>query len=74
VRPGGSVAIVETVLPEEPVPGHPGWLMDLNMLAVRGGRERTERAYATLLDRAGWRFERAVETRAPSNVVLASPA
>jgi O-methyltransferase domain/Dimerisation domain len=71
VRPGGWVAIVETVLPESPVE-HPGWLMDLNMLAITGGRERTARAFASLLEGAGWRLERVIPTCSPLSVILAS--
>jgi hypothetical protein len=73
VRPAGWVAIVETVLPESPVK-HPGWLMDLNMMAITGGQERTASAYATLLERARWRLERVVPTRSPLSVLLASAA
>ncbi|MQA72742.1 MAG: methyltransferase [Solirubrobacterales bacterium] len=77
--PGGSVAIIETVLPESPAERlgsaeHPGWLMDLNMLAMTGGRERTAPAFASLLEGAGWRLERIVPTRSPISVVLASGA
>jgi hypothetical protein len=37
---GQMSGIVEIVLPESPVEP-PGWLMDLNMLVITGGRERT---------------------------------
>jgi hypothetical protein len=59
------VAIVKIVLPESPVE-HPGCVADLNMLAITVGRERTARAFASLLQRAGWRPERVVPTRASS--------
>jgi hypothetical protein len=54
----GSLLIVEFVLP--PLVSHPdpqleGHLMsDLNMLAVTGGRERSEREWRTLLEAAGF--------------------
>ena len=52
VGPGGRLAIIEMVLPDLPTE-HPGWLMDLNMLALTGGRERTRRAFETLVERGG---------------------
>jgi len=56
--PNGSLLIVEFILP--PLVSHPdpqleGHLMsDLNMLAVTGGRERSEREWRALLDAAGF--------------------
>jgi hypothetical protein len=69
--PGTWLAVVDAVLPELPSE-HPGWLMDLNMLALTGGRERTAQAFADLLEPAGWRFERVTATDSPLSVVLAS--
>lgn len=50
--PGGVVLVVEGLLGRT---GHERFaaLSDLNMRVLPGGRERTERAYAGLLDRAG---------------------
>jgi hypothetical protein len=61
------------VLPESPV-ADPGWLRDLNMMAVTVGFERSEQAFARLLDRAGFRLDRVVATQSPLSVVLGSPA
>jgi hypothetical protein len=69
----GRVAIIETVLPDEPA-AHPGWLMDLNMLVMTGGRERTAGEFAAILARAGWHLDDVVETASPLSVMLASPA
>jgi O-methyltransferase domain/Dimerisation domain len=71
VRSGGSVAIVETMLPDSPV-DHPAWLLDLNMLVMTGGRERTKAEFGELLDRTGWRFDRVVPTESPQSVLIAS--
>jgi len=73
VGPDGCVAIIETVLPESPVE-HPGWLMDLNMMAITGGQDLTAATYAELLERAGWTIVRVVPTRSPLSVILASAA
>ncbi|MDD7935619.1 methyltransferase [Actinomycetospora straminea] len=70
--PAGRLLVLEVVLPEGDEP-HVGKLLDIMMLALVGGRERTEREYATLLDRAGLRLERTIATAAPVSVVVASP-
>jgi O-methyltransferase/methyltransferase family protein len=72
VRAEGTLAIIETVLPDEPVE-HPGWLMDLNMLVMTGGRERTAGTFAAMLQRTGWSIDDIVPTASPLSVLLASP-
>lgn len=52
---GARVVLFEQLVsdpPEDPFDG----LMDLHMLLVMGGRERSEREYAALLERAGLRY------------------
>jgi hypothetical protein len=61
-RPGAKIVVIEMVLPERVSPS-PVHLMDLNMLVMLGGRERAEPEFASLFDRAGLRFERAIPTR-----------
>lgn len=70
IRPGGHVAIVDAVLPEEAEP-HPGFLMDLNMMVMTGGRERKASEFGALLDRTGFRLERVIPTPMPIGVVQA---
>jgi hypothetical protein len=48
------------------------WLMDLNMLVMTGGRERTAGQFAALLKRTRWELERVVPTASPLSVVIAS--
>jgi len=48
--------------------------MDVVMLAVTGGLERTEPQYASLLDAAGLRLERIVPTRGSISILEASAA
>lgn len=57
--------IVETVMPERMTPGHAGADLDLQMLALTGGRERTEAEYRALLSDSGFRLSR-VLAAAPS--------
>jgi hypothetical protein len=70
VRPGGHVAIIENVLPEEVGPS-PGYLMDLNMMVMTGGKERSASDFEALLDRTGFRLESVAPTPVPMSVVQA---
>jgi hypothetical protein len=45
--------------------------MDLNMMVVLGGRERTEEEYRHLLQATGFRLERVIPTRSPFSVIEA---
>ena len=70
MKPGARLLIVEMVLPPGDTP-HPGKLLDMVMLVLVGGQERTEADYANLLDKAGFRLNRVVETHSPVSVVEA---
>lgn len=69
----GRLLVVETVLPPGDTP-HPGKLLDMAMLVLPGGQERTETEYAALLGRAGFRLNRVVPTASAVSVVEASLA
>jgi len=68
--PGGTVLIVEPVVPEQPV-GSPDVLMmvmsDLNMLVCTGGRERTEAEFRSLLTAAGLALRSITPVPGPTN-------
>jgi hypothetical protein len=73
MKPSARLLIIEMVLP----PGdamHPGKLLDILMLAIPGGTERTEAEYGALLAKAGFRLSRVVPTASPVSVVEAVPA
>ena len=55
IKPDGRLLIVEMVLPAGDTP-HPGKMLDMVMLVVPGGQERTEAEYAALLGKAGFRL------------------
>jgi hypothetical protein len=57
--------IIETVMPERMTQGSAGACLDMHMLALTGGWERTESEYRALLARAGLQLSRVVPT-APS--------
>ena len=70
MRGNGKVLLLETVLPEPNVP-HMGRWIDIEMLAMPGGKERTEAEYRELLGKAGLRLERVVPNNSPLWIVEA---
>ncbi|HWU25583.1 MAG TPA: methyltransferase [Rhizomicrobium sp.] len=50
---GARLVVFELALPEGPEP-HPAKLLDIIMLSITGGRERTAKEYAKLFASAGW--------------------
>ena len=73
MKPDGRLLIVEMVLPAGDTP-HPGKILDIVMLVMPGGQERTEAEYAALLAKAGFRLKRVVPTASAASVVEAVPA
>jgi hypothetical protein len=73
MKPDGRLLIIEMVLPSGDTP-HPGKMLDIIMLAVTGGQERTEPEYRALLDKAGFRLERIVPTESAVSIVEAFAA
>lgn len=68
----GRVLLAEGVIPKGNVPDPAKWL-DLEMLAVPGGRERTETEYAALFRASGFRLVQVHPTQAPESWVEAKP-
>jgi len=71
MKPDGTVAIIEMVLPDDPAIRHPGRFMDLNMLVMTGGRERSANDYAALLEAAGLTLRSVTPTPSPMSVITA---
>jgi hypothetical protein len=70
MAPRGRVLVVEHVIP----PGNAadwGKLLDINMLVLTGGQERTRAQFRDLLARAGLRLKRVVPTASPLSVIEA---
>ena len=72
MKSGGRLLIVEMVLPAGDTP-HPGKMLDLVMLVMPGGQERTEQEYRALLSQAGFRLERVWPTASAVSLVEAVP-
>jgi hypothetical protein len=67
---GGKVLLVEAVIGPGTTTAFSKF-MDLNMLVMTGGRERTEAEYRALLDAAGLRLTRIVPTRTEMSIIEA---
>ena len=69
--------VIEAVMPEHPEPGpigaHPAVWMDVFMLALTGGRERTRAEYATLLRQAAFDLDRVIPTETGVSILEATP-
>jgi hypothetical protein len=52
---------------------HPSKFLDIEMLMLPGGRERTEEEYKALLLKAGFTLSRVVTTKGPNTVIEAIP-
>ena len=70
IKPGAKLLIIEMVLPEGNE-FHPGKMLDMIMLTIPGGQERTAAEYAELLAKAGFRMERVVPTKSAVSIVEA---
>ncbi|MDX6457330.1 MAG: hypothetical protein QOJ51_223 [Acidobacteriaceae bacterium] len=70
MKPGARLLLLEELIPETPefVPGK--WI-DLLMLAITGGRERTEKEYRELLSAAHFELEEVVPTAGPLSILIA---
>jgi hypothetical protein len=66
----GRLIIVDTVVPETSEP-HFSKILDLEMLLMPGGRERTEREWRELFAKAGFEIARIVPMPAAESVIEA---
>jgi len=66
----GKVILLETVITPGNEP-HLGKWIDIEMLVIPSGRERTEAEYAALFTRAGLRLSRVLPTKSPLSVIEA---
>jgi hypothetical protein len=62
------VLIIETVVPDAPGP-HLSKELDIAMMAIPGGMERTQEEYASLATKCALRLECMVETQSPYSVL-----
>lgn len=70
-KPGATVLLVESVVEEDDAVPSMSKVMDLNMLAMTGGKERTEKEYAALFEKTGFKLNRVIPTPSPMQIVEA---
>ena len=68
MAPNGRLLVIEVVIPPGNEPSF-GKLLDLEMLSVAGGRERTEGEYRELFAAAGFRLAGVYPTASPVSIV-----
>ena len=64
ISPNGKLILAEAVLDDSADP-HPGKLLDIEMMAFVGGKERTRSEFQQLLHSAGFVLERIIPTASP---------
>jgi O-methyltransferase/methyltransferase family protein len=70
MKGNGKLLLIETVVPEG---NHPDLskFLDLNMMVMTGGRERTEAEFNSLLAASGFKLRRVIRTASPVCVIEA---
>jgi hypothetical protein len=71
--PGARVLVIEQIIPDSAGP-HWSKMLDIHMLALLGGRQRTRQEYETLFANAGLSFVREVDTGADISILEAVAA
>lgn len=70
-RTGARLLLCEFVIPDHDRDFHGKWV-DIEMLVVAGARERTADEYRRLVDQAGFRLNRVVDTVSPLSIIEAT--
>jgi O-methyltransferase domain/Dimerisation domain len=73
MSPGSRLLIIESILPEGNI-FHPAKVLDITMLTLTLGQERSEAEYRALLEKANFRLTRVIPTNSPVSIVEAVPA
>jgi len=71
--PHAKLLLIETMVPDDP---GPDWskMLDILMLTLFGGKQRTRQEYEALFDRAGFSFRREIDTGAGISILEAATA
>jgi hypothetical protein len=69
--PHAKLLLIEQIIPDDPGP-HWAKTLDIHMLVLFGGRQRTRREYQGLLTQAGFSFDREIETGAGISILEAT--
>ena len=72
MKPGACAILIEMVVPETSEPALSKWL-DLHMLVVSGGKERTATEFRRLLGEAGFELDRIIPTQSMNQLLIGRP-
>jgi hypothetical protein len=72
MKPESRVVLIEEIVPDTPELTWAKWL-DLHMLAMAGGKERTVAEYKELYSKSGFDLERVIPTPAGSSLLIGRP-
>jgi hypothetical protein len=68
-----KVLLIEQMVPDDPDP-HWSKMLDIHMLTLLGGRQRTRQEYEVLFDSAGFAYQREIDTGTDISILEAVPA
>jgi hypothetical protein len=71
--PNSRLIVIERLVPEDGTPALDTAMLDVAMLVVTGGRERTASEFRELFDRTGFRLTRVVPTASPFSLIEGEP-
>ena len=72
IADNARLLIVETIVPSTNAPSF-SKLLDINMMVMSSGRERTQSEFQALLDAADFKLTRIIPTLAPQSIIEACP-
>jgi hypothetical protein len=67
-KPGATLLVIEQMVPDDSAP-HWSKMLDIHMMALLGGRQRTGKEYETLLRGAGFSSPRVHPTRSDVSII-----
>jgi hypothetical protein len=73
MRPDSRILVLEKTVPTDDTPG-PGRWLDLHVMLLTGGRERSEPEFRVLFERAGLHLERVLPTSHPAMEIIEAVA
>jgi hypothetical protein len=69
-----TLLVIENIMPADADPPEHLVMLDLHMMAMLGGRERSRSEYQSMLQDAGLKLSRSVGTRTRTEILVALPS
>ena len=69
MKTGAKLLVAELIIPEAGPAALLGSLLDIHMLVVHGGRERTKQEFGNVLRASGYKVQRVIATPTPISIV-----